>query len=70
MLRNKKKTPDMFSLNAIDAIAVNTNMKKKTTDKKPKLKLKPDGTQLVNGKFRSFLKMSRKSTRFKTCLRY
>lgn len=70
MLRNKKN-PDMFSLNAIDAIAVNTNMKKKkTTDKKPKLKLKPDGTQLVNGKFRSFLKMSRKSTRFKTCLRY
>lgn len=33
MLRNKKN-PDMCSLNAIDAIAVNTNMKKKNNRQK------------------------------------
>lgn len=32
MLRNKKN-PDMFSLNAIDAIAVNTNIKKNNRQK-------------------------------------
>lgn len=33
MLRNKK-TPDMCFLNAIDTIAVNTNMKKKNNRQK------------------------------------
>lgn len=69
MLRNKKKTRYVF-FKCNRRNSREHKHEKKTTDKKPKLKLKPDGTQLVNGKFRSFLKMSIKSTRFKTCLRY
>lgn len=55
MLRNKKN-PDMFSLNAIDAIAVNTNMKKKQQTKNRNWNWNPMGPNWWTGNSAVFWK--------------